>query len=97
MSAPYQPEEFVMLPRATHDFILQALRDASVALSRTHRLRATSHILLADGIRLTRDNSFEIDHLDQVLLMNLVEKLLARAGQPPGPLPVAAINRSACS
>lgn len=97
MSAPHQPEEFVMLPRATHDFILQALRHASVALSRTHRLRATSHILVAEGIRLTRANSFEIDHLDQVLLMNLVEKLLARAGQPPTTPPAPAISRSACS
>jgi hypothetical protein len=96
MSAPHQPEEFVMLPRATRDFILQALRDASVALSRTHRLRATSHILVAEGIKLTRANSFEIDHLDQVLLMNLVEKLLAGAGQPAEGQ-AAAINRSACS
>jgi hypothetical protein len=96
MSAPQPPEEFVILPRATHDFIVQALRDASMALSRTHRLRATSHILLADGFRLTRDNSFEIDHLDQLLLMNLVEKLLARAGEPAGAA-TAAINRSACS
>ena len=84
------------MPRATHDFIVQALRDASMALSRTHRLRATSHILVAEGIKLTRANSFQIDHLDQVLLMNLVEKLLARAGQPAGAT-APTINRSACS
>lgn len=71
--------DFVMLPLATRDFILKALRDASGALSRTHRLRATSHILLTDGVRLTQDNSFQIDHLDQVLLMNLVQRLLAGA------------------
>lgn len=97
MFAPPGSEEFVVLPRATHDFIVQALHDASVALSRTHRLRATSHILLADGIRLTRDNSFEIDHVDQVLLMNLVEQLLARAAQPVAAAGTAALNRSACS
>jgi hypothetical protein len=86
MSAPQQPDqEFVMLPIATRDFILTALRDASVALSRTHRLRATSHILLEGGVRLTPANSFQIDNLDQVLLMNLVEKLLTRADQARGP------------
>jgi hypothetical protein len=76
-------QEFVMLPLATRDFILKALRDASVALSRTHRLRATSHILLTDGVRLTQDNSFQIDHVDQLLLMNLVQKLLAGAERGP--------------
>jgi hypothetical protein len=86
MSAPQQPDqEFVMLPIATRDFILTALRDASVALSRTHRLRATSHILLEGGVRLTPANSFQINNLDQVLLMNLVEKLLTRADQARGP------------
>lgn len=81
MSVPEQScREFVMLPLATRDFILTALRDASVALSRTHRLRATSHILLEEGIRLTPANSFEIDNVDQLLLMNLVQRLLARAG-----------------
>ena len=96
MSAPQPSEEFVILPRATHDFIVQALRDASMALSRTHRLRATSHILVAEGIKLTRANSFQIDNLDQVLLMNLVERLLARAGQPAAAA-APTINRSACS
>jgi hypothetical protein len=73
-----------MLPIATRDFILTALRDASVALSRTHRLRATSHILLEDGVRLTPANSFQIDNVDQLLLMNLVQKLLSRADQAGG-------------
>jgi hypothetical protein len=81
MSVPPPDQEFVMLPIATRDFILTALRDASVALSRTHRLRATSHILLEDGVRLTPANSFQIDTMDQVLLMNLVQKLLSRADQ----------------
>ena len=71
-----------MLPLATRDFILKALRDASVALSRTHKLRATSHILLEGGVRLTPANSFEIDHLDQVLLINLVQKLLTHPDEP---------------
>lgn len=84
MSAREPDQEFVMLPIATRDFILTALRDASVALSRTHRLRATSHILLEDGVRLTPANSFQIDNVDQLLLMNLVQKLLARADQAGG-------------
>lgn len=80
--SPREPDqEFVMLPIATRDFILTALRDASVALSRTHRLRATSHILLEDGVRLTPANSFQIDNVDQMLLMNLVQKLLTRVDQ----------------
>jgi hypothetical protein len=83
--SPREPDqEFVMLPIATRDFILTALRDASVALSRTHRLRATSHILLEDGVRLTPANSFQIDNVDQLLLMNLVQKLLSRADQAGG-------------
>ena len=83
--SPREPDqEFVMLPIATRDFILTALRDASVALSRTHRLRATSHILLEDGVRLTPANSFQIDNVDQLLLMNLVRKLLTRADQADG-------------
>jgi hypothetical protein len=84
--SPREPDqEFVMLPIATRDFILTALRDASVALSRTHRLRATSHILLEGGVRLTPANSFQIDNVDQVLLMNLVQKLLTRADHAGGP------------
>jgi hypothetical protein len=85
MSAPEHHQEFVMLPLATRDFIVTALRDASGALSRTHRLRATSHILVEEGVRLTPTNSFQIDNLDQVLLMNLVEKLLTRADPPREP------------
>ncbi|HWI84364.1 hypothetical protein [Ramlibacter sp.] len=92
MSPPHSPEAFVLLPVATRDFILKALDDASVALSRTHRLRATSHILLAEGVRLTPANSFQIDHLDQVLLMNLVQRLLTRE-HPPPPRPRANLNR----
>lgn len=79
MSASEQRPGFVRLPLATWDFMVKALRDASGALSRTHRLRATSHILLAGGVRLTPDNSFEIDNVDQLLLINLVQGLLARA------------------
>jgi len=77
MSPPDPPQEFVVLPLATRDFILKALRDTSVALARTHRLRATSHILLAEGVRLTNTNSFQIDHNDQVLLMNLATRMLS--------------------
>jgi hypothetical protein len=79
MSSPDPSAEFVVLPLATRDFILKALRDTSIALAKTHRLRATSHILLAEGVRLTDTNSFQIDHNDQVLLMNLVTRMLARA------------------
>ena len=82
MSSPPQ-SQFVVLSIANRDFILNALSDASVALSRTHRLRATSHILLEGGVRLTPDNSFQIDNVDQLLLMNLVRKLLAGADAPP--------------
>jgi hypothetical protein len=83
MSLPQTHQEFVMLPLATRDFILTALRDASVALSRTHRLRATSHILLEGGVRLTPANSFEIDNVDQLLLMNLASKILTLADAGP--------------
>jgi hypothetical protein len=74
-------QEFVMLPVAACDFILQALRETTQALSKTHRLRATSHILVEEGIRLTPANSFEINHLDHVLLMNLAERMLAHSGR----------------
>jgi hypothetical protein len=83
MSLPQTHQEFVMLPLATRDFILTALRDASVALSRTHRLRATSHILLEGGVRMTPANSFEIDNVDQLLLMNLASKILTLADAAP--------------
>ncbi len=83
MSLPETNQEFVRLPLATRDFILTALRDASVALSRTHRMRATSHILLEGGVRLTQANSIEIDNVDQLLLMNLASKILTLADAPP--------------
>ena len=82
-----QDQEFVMLPLATRDFIVNVLRDASGALRRTNRMRATSHILLEGGVRLTPTNSFEIDNVDQLLLIHLVQKLLARA-DPTSPEPV---------
>jgi len=69
---------YVMLPVATRDFIVQALRDTGQQLSKTHRLRATAHILLEEGVKLTKANSFTIDHRDHLLLMSLAENLLAR-------------------
>lgn len=69
---------YVRLPVATRDFILQALRETNQQLSKTHRLRATAHILLEDGVRLTKANSFTIDHRDHLLLMSLAERLLNR-------------------
>jgi hypothetical protein len=77
MSAPQRPTEApVVLPAATRDFIVQALGEASQALSRTHGLRATRHILVQEGMQLTQDNSFRINHLNHVLLMNLVRRIL---------------------
>jgi hypothetical protein len=73
--------ECVMLPVATRDFLLKALRDTNQQLSRTHRLQATTHILLQDGVKLTKANSFRIDHRDHLLLMSLAEKLLARSSE----------------
>ena len=70
--------DYVMLPVATRDFILQALRETNQQLTKTHRLRATSAILVEEGVKLTKANSFTIDHRDHLLLMNLAEKLLAR-------------------
>jgi len=69
---------YVKLPVEARDFILQALHDASQQLSRTHRLQATTHILLQDGVRLTKANSFRIDHRDQLLLMSLAARLLEK-------------------
>lgn len=66
----------VVLPMATRDFLLQAMRATAAVLSKTNRLRATSHILVEEGIRLTQANSFQIDHRDPLLLMNLAESLL---------------------
>ena len=46
--------QYVMLPVATRDFILQALRDTNEHLMRTHRMRATTHILLKEGVTMTK-------------------------------------------
>jgi hypothetical protein len=75
---------YVMLPVATRDFLLQVVRDASHQLSKTNRLRATTHILLEGGVKLTKTNSFTIDHRDQLLLMSLAARLLAKTdgGEP---------------
>jgi hypothetical protein len=80
MNTEANDDQYVKLPVAARDFILQAMREASQALSKTHRLRATSHILVEEGIKLTRANSFQIDNVDPVLLMNLAKRLLAREG-----------------
>jgi uncharacterized protein YajQ (UPF0234 family) len=86
MSAP-QPasHNIVVLPAAMREFILEALGEASQALSRTHGLRATRHILVREGMQLTEDNSFRINHLNQVLVMNLIRRMLSAppADEPP--------------
>ena len=69
---------YVMLPVATRDFILEALRSTTQELSKTHRLRATSAILVEEGVKLTKANSFQIDHRDHMLLMQLAQKMLQR-------------------
>lgn len=75
-ASPTTPEDSVVLPRATHDLVVQALKEASSALELTHRLRATRHILVEEGIHMTPDNSFQINHGNPLLLMRLVQKLL---------------------
>jgi hypothetical protein len=70
--------DYIMLPVGTRDFILQALRDTNMHLFETHRVRATSAILVAEGVKLTKANSFMIDHRDHLLLTSLAEKLLTR-------------------
>jgi hypothetical protein len=70
--------DYVMLPVQARDFILQTLRDASLQLSRTNRLRATTHILLEDGVKLTKANSFTLDYRDQLLLISLASRLLQK-------------------
>jgi hypothetical protein len=79
MPAPdRQPDsENVVLPAATRDFIVKALGEASLALSRTNGLRATRHILVEEGVKLTQDNSFRINHDNPLLLMNLIRRMLA--------------------
>lgn len=85
MKAPERPtEEPVVLPAATRDFIVQALGEASRALSRTHGLRATRHILVREGMQLTQDNSFRINHLNHLLLMNLVRRMLREPDSSAG-------------
>jgi hypothetical protein len=66
----------VVLPRETHELVVQALQEASRALELTHRLRATRHIFVEEGMRLTLDNSFQINHRNPMLLMKLARKLL---------------------
>jgi hypothetical protein len=78
MTTDTERPDYVMLPVATRDFILDALRSTTEQLSRTHRLRATSAILVEEGVKLTKANSFQIDHRDHLLLMQLAEKLLGR-------------------
>jgi len=88
MTDEKQHPGYVWLPVATRDFILQALRETNQQLSKTHRLRATAHILLEDGVKLTKTNSFTIDHRDHLLLTSLAETLLARgdtSGSPQSP------------
>ncbi|MES2937547.1 MAG: hypothetical protein V4864_07675 [Pseudomonadota bacterium] len=82
MSVPKSPADVLVLPRDKRDFILAALGEASSALSQTHGLRATTHILLQGGVQLTGDNSFRIDHRDPMLLVNLIRRMLS-ADEPP--------------
>ncbi len=69
--------DYVMVPVATRDFIVQALRSTTQQLSKTHCMRATSAILVEEGVKLTKANSFTIDHCDHLLLMQLAEKMLS--------------------
>lgn len=88
MSAPpSDPHDVVVLPAATRDFILMALGEARDALSQTNGLRATTHILVEEGVRLTHDNSFRINHVNHLLLMNLIRRMLADRAQPDGSSP----------
>ena len=79
-----QTQDVVVLPAATRDFILQALREASHALRQTNGLRATTHILVEEGVKLTQDNSFHIDNVDHLLLMNLIQRMLATPREQEG-------------
>jgi hypothetical protein len=89
MTPDQTPPDYVMLPVAARDFILQALQDANQQLVRTNRLRATTHILIEEGVKLTKANSFTIDHRDQLLLTSLAARLLTKTqnenGQPSCP------------
>lgn len=90
MSAPEPAatDDDIVLSAKTRDFILKALGETSVALSRTHGLRATSHIMMEEGIQLTQDNSFRINNGNHLLLMKLIRRLLSAApadeAQRPG-------------
>ena len=78
MTPDKDPNDYVTLPVATRDFIVQALRSTTEQLSKTHRMRATPAILVEEGVKLTKSNSFTIDHRDHLLLMQLAEKMLSR-------------------
>lgn len=73
-------DEDVVLPAATREFILKALSEATTELRRTNGMRATRHIMVEEGVKLTRDNSFCIDNANPLLLMNLVRRMLAESG-----------------
>ena len=73
-----EPRDYIMLPVATRDFILNALHETNLHLFETHRMRTTPAILIEEGVKLTKANSFTIDHRDHLLLTSLAEKLLAR-------------------
>jgi hypothetical protein len=81
------PEDVVVLPAATRDLILKVLGEASVALRRTNGLRATSHILVEEGVKLTQDNSFRIDNVNHLLLMNLLRRMLSAPREDGRPSP----------
>lgn len=78
MTPDNEPTDYVMLPVATRDFILQALRSTTQHLSQTHCVRATYAIFTEEGLKLTKANSFRIDHRDHLLLMQLAERMLQR-------------------
>lgn len=80
MTNPDETDDYVMLPVATRDFILQAVRSTTQELSKTHCLRATSAIFVEEGVKLTKANSFRIDHRDHLLMMQLAERMLDRKG-----------------
>ena len=85
MAALQPGTDNVTLPAATRDFILEALDEASLALSRTHGLRATRRLLVEEGTLLTQDNSFRINNLNHLLLVNLVRRMLTEPGQDSSP------------
>ena len=72
-----ETDDPVMLPAASRDFILRALGETTDALCRTHGLRATRRLLVEEGTLLTRDNSFRINNLNNLLLLNLARNMIA--------------------